>query len=291
MRGEGAGTFVDPPAVERYDHARAIDDPNSAVARVVRLVGRERRVLEVGAGAGAIARWLRETQGCEVAAVEIDPACAARLATWCRPVHQLDLDDPRWVHEVRTQSPPFQTIVAADVLEHLRDPWRTMADLRSLLDDEGELVLSIPHAGHGAVIAALMRSDVDYHPTGLLDRTHLRFFGLRNMQALVEDAGLRIVHAEFVSLHPADTELADHWRALDEDAQSAILARPFSAVYQVVLKARVADRRAGGMDLLQAVSPGARRASRIARGRRFVGSHLPPTVRYRLRSLRWPGLR
>jgi hypothetical protein len=106
------------------------------------------------------------------------------------------------------------------------------------------------------------------------------------MQALVEDAGLRIVHAEFVSLHPADTELADHWHALDVDAQRAIAARPFSTVYQVVLKARLGDR-ADSVDLLRVGSSPARRASRVVRARRAVGRHLSPAAKDRIRSL-WP---
>ena len=46
----------------------------------------------------------------------------------------------------------------------------------------------------------MLQEDFEYRNWGLLDRTHIRFFGIKNIQALFENAGLKIVHAEFVVL-------------------------------------------------------------------------------------------
>ncbi len=76
----------------------------------------------------------------------------------------------------------FEVIVAADVLEHLYDPWATLRTVRDILDTDGYVVVSLPHIGHNAVIACILQEDFEYQDWGLLDKTHIRFFGIENMQ-------------------------------------------------------------------------------------------------------------
>ena len=71
----------------------------------------------------------------------------------------------------------------------------------------------------------------------MLDRTHVRFWGLRNIQKLFEEAGLKIVEAEFVVKAPEQTEFADRWRKLPSSVREALAWNRFGNVYQVVLRA------------------------------------------------------
>ena len=121
---------------------------------------------------------------------------------------------------------------------------------RSLANENGCVVISLPHAGHASVVACLLDEDFEYREWGLLDRTHIRFFGIKNMQSLFESAGLKIISAEFVVRHPEDTELARHWVALPEYVQAALLSNQFSRVYQVVIKAVPAGRAGQAESLL-----------------------------------------
>ena len=130
----------------------------------------------------------------------------------------------------------FDVVVAADVLEHLLDPWNVLRQMISCLGDSGFLVVSLPHAGHNAVIASLLNGDLAYSGAGLLDRTHIRFFGIHNMQALFNGAGLRIVDAHFVSRPPALTELSAQWTRLPAHQREALARNPFGSIYQVVVK-------------------------------------------------------
>lgn len=209
--------------------------PNSAAAKVVRLVGSGRRVLELGSGPGMITRLLK-ANNCHIVALELDEKAIEIVSQFCDQVHRCNLNDSDWPSKVN-QSEKFEVIVAGDVLEHLYDPWTTLSNLQPLLASGGSIVLSLPHVGHNAVIACLMAGDFGYQPWGLLDKTHIRFFGIANIQQLFDGAGFKIVEVDYVIKSPEQTEFAQRWRQLSPAAKQAISANRFGNVYQVVVKA------------------------------------------------------
>jgi 2-polyprenyl-3-methyl-5-hydroxy-6-metoxy-1,4-benzoquinol methylase len=238
----------------KYDYVADVSNENAAAAKVVRFVGTSKRVLEIGSGPGAITRVLAEVNGCTVTAVEIDEESARRVAGYCEQVLSCDLNDPSWVDEVRRFG-PFDVVVAADVLEHLVDPWAVLLQIKSLLSADGAVVISLPHAGHNAVIASLLDADFEYRRIGLLDRTHVRFFGLKNIQQLFDGAALAIVEASFVGKLPTETELKDHWTALPAKTRRVLEGNPYGAIYQVVVKAVPVSRGVAGVDLRHVPHP------------------------------------
>jgi 2-polyprenyl-3-methyl-5-hydroxy-6-metoxy-1,4-benzoquinol methylase len=219
---------------------------HTAAAKIVRMVGRGRRVLELGSGPGAITRLLH-ANGCRVIALEIDQKAIELVTPYCERVISCNLNDPAWPSALAAMA-PFDVIVAGDVLEHLYDPWATLKNLAPLLAAEGQVILSVPHVGHNAVIACLLAGEFEYQPWGLLDRTHIRFFGIRNIQRLADDAGYKIVEADFVIKNPEQTEFAKRWRRLPAATRSALEANPFGTIYQVVI--RLVPHEAAGQALL-----------------------------------------
>ena len=107
--------------------------------------------------------------------------------------------------------------------------------MAKLLKDNGSIVISLPHVGHAVIAGCLRDGDFQYGEWGLLDRTHIRFFGIKNIQNLVEDANLKLIDAKFVVRSPEQTEFAERWLRLPEGFKKEILSNPFSFVYQVVL--------------------------------------------------------
>ena len=69
-------------------------------------------------------------------------------------------------------------MVMGDVLEHLRDPLNSLRHAVRKLKPSGFVVTSLPNIAHGDVRMALMQGKFRYRETGLLDRTHMRFFTL-----------------------------------------------------------------------------------------------------------------
>jgi SAM-dependent methyltransferase len=91
---------------------------------------------------------------------------------------------------VATSSERFDTILALDVLEHLEDPWTVLGRARHLLFPGGLFVASIPNVRFIRVVVDLAaRGRFDYRDSGVLDRTHLRFFTRRSIIAMFEEAG------------------------------------------------------------------------------------------------------
>lgn len=209
---------------------------DTAAARLIRMVGNNKRILEIGAGPGSITRHLKQTNNCDITALEFDASAIPSLTSFCNKVYKSDLNNKDWA-DVLGNEPKFEVIVAADVLEHLYDPLATLKRMVQLLDTDGALVVSLPHIGHAAIHACLFTGNFQYSDWGLLDKAHIRFFGIENIQTLLEAAGLKIIHAEFVVRRPDETEFADIWNKIPASLRSALTENPFSLVYQVVLKA------------------------------------------------------
>jgi lipopolysaccharide biosynthesis protein/2-polyprenyl-3-methyl-5-hydroxy-6-metoxy-1,4-benzoquinol methylase len=223
---------------------------DSAPARVVRMVGREKRVLEIGAGPGSMTRVLRDTFGCRVTAVEVDESVIPALTPFCERVYRADLNDLSWV-QVLEHEPGYDVVIVADVLEHLYDPWSALPRIKTLLAENGYIIVSIPHTGHNAIIGCLLTENLEYREAGLLDRTHIRFFGMKNIQALFDTAGLAITESEFVTRLPEETEFAAAWNILPASTRIQLLKNEFGNVYQVVAKAVPLETAKERLSLLQ----------------------------------------
>jgi 2-polyprenyl-3-methyl-5-hydroxy-6-metoxy-1,4-benzoquinol methylase len=227
-------------SAEKYQFAFDLDSDHAG-AQILRLIGNAKDVLEIGAGPGSISRPLIELTGCRMTALELDPSSIAILRTFCDEVVQGDLNDPDWVKALpRTD---FDAVIIADVLEHLFDPWSTLRQVSEIVSEDGFVIVSIPHSAHAAIMACLLVDDFRYGEWGLLDKTHIRFFGMRNIQALFEGAGFKVVDARFVIKHPSETEFADIWQKLSDDQRVMLEAQPHAEVYQVVAKLAPAKHR------------------------------------------------
>jgi 2-polyprenyl-3-methyl-5-hydroxy-6-metoxy-1,4-benzoquinol methylase len=223
---------------EKHKYEYAVDTTaDTAPARVVRMIGREQRVLEVGSGPGSITKQLKEAGRCKVTALEIDPVAIELVKPFCEAVYSADLNSSEWDKVLSGQK--FEVVLAADVLEHVYNPLAVLKKMASLVTPGGRVVLSLPHVGHCAIATCLLLEDFEYRDWGLLDRTHIRFFGLKNIQDLLQQANLAITKVEFVVRHPEETEFAAKWSQLNNVVQNALLINKFGFVYQVVLEARV----------------------------------------------------
>jgi 2-polyprenyl-3-methyl-5-hydroxy-6-metoxy-1,4-benzoquinol methylase len=201
---------------------------DTAAACVLRFIGANKCVLDLGAGAGSITRPMVEQNGCHATAVELDETCIHELQSFCESVLRLDLNDHGWrevLHDRR-----FDAIVFADVLEHLYDPWKALELAATLLSEDGFLVASIPNSSHAAILGCLFSGEFEYRDTGLLDRTHIRFFGVRDIENLFRNAGLKIVDFAYVLRNPEDTELAASWSALPGRIQGLLESSEYAHV-------------------------------------------------------------
>ena len=214
---------------------------DSAAAKIVQWVKDGSKVLEIGAGTGSMTIELKRNNNCHVTALDIDPQFVERLGTICDAAYQIDLNDNSWPEALEDEK--FDVVIAADILEHLWDPWHTLSQIRALIKEDGDIIISLPHVGHCVVSACLINGDFDYQDGGLLDRTHIRFFGLKNIQSLINNAGLGIVDAHLVVKRPESTDLAVQWSRLPAGIRQILLGNKHSCVYQVVVKTKIKHKK------------------------------------------------
>jgi 2-polyprenyl-3-methyl-5-hydroxy-6-metoxy-1,4-benzoquinol methylase len=212
------------------------ETPEASHQKILGLVEGDRQsVLDLGCGAGYLAEALavRENRVVGVDARRAE-GVEGRLAVFLQA--DLDTDPVPWSGE------PFDIVIAADVLEHLREPGKLLEQCQSLIDEDGSLIVSVPNVAHWSVRLGLLFGRFAYTARGILDHSHLRFYTLSSIRAELADAGFRVDRVEtttapFGELLPSG--LGSRFGRLLErlDALGARW-RPTLFAYQFVLRAR-----------------------------------------------------
>ncbi|MGI8491285.1 MAG: class I SAM-dependent methyltransferase [Acidimicrobiales bacterium] len=149
-----------------------------------------KRILDVGSSVGIMGQALRR-RGCTVTGIEMSPVFATEATGRLDKLISADVE----VLAANDEDPggPFDCVVMADVLEHLRDPWSVTRWAAGLVAPGGSLVISVPNIRHLQLLWSVgFRRRWPYRDVGLFDRTHLRWFALRNLPELLDGTGFEI---------------------------------------------------------------------------------------------------
>jgi 2-polyprenyl-3-methyl-5-hydroxy-6-metoxy-1,4-benzoquinol methylase len=147
-------------------------------------------VLDVGCGFATTSQNI-ETRGNRVTGIESSAEAAAVARTRISEVIHADLQH----HPLTGRR--FDVIIFADVLEHLAWPIGVLRSYLDLLKDGGSLIVSLPNVGLWSVRLNLLLGRFHYEETGVLDRTHLRFFTRRTAREMIESMGLEIARRTY----------------------------------------------------------------------------------------------
>ena len=167
--------------------------------------------------------------------IEIDREAGLIAEQYCAKViigdvEGLDLDS---VVEISS----FDVILCGDVLEHLINPGLLLKNIRKFLKPGGYLVISLPNFFHGDVLLNLLFGDFRYTPTGLLDQTHLRFFGLKNICQSFAESGYQITDIHTTNTDLGTTELKTDLEKVPQELIKFLRSLPNSTVYQYIFTA------------------------------------------------------
>jgi methionine biosynthesis protein MetW len=172
----------------RYDGHVVDSDEVSGI--VTSMIPRGARVLEVGCGTGSLSRIVADTCGAEVVGIEPDSHRAERARERGLQVHVGYLS-PELIHKIGS----FDVVLLADVLEHVPNPQTMLLLSRQVLKVGGAVVVSVPNVAHWSVRADLVRGTFQYQPTGIMDGTHLRWFTLDTLKALIASSGFKVTNS------------------------------------------------------------------------------------------------
>lgn len=146
-------------------------------------------VLDVGCANG---RFAREIDAARVVGVEIDPELASLATDACDPVVVGDIENADVLDRTRSEG-PFDAILLLDVVEHLPRPEHVLVELAGMASERGRLFLSVPNLLYYRERLRLLLGHFETSPSGgLYDRTHLRYFSRRELEATLERTGLAI---------------------------------------------------------------------------------------------------
>lgn len=146
-------------------------------------------LLDIGCARGNFGAALKAKTGCRVTGVELNSYEAQKAKNKLDAVIEGDI----LIMDINER---FDCITCLDVIEHVVHPEAFLKKIRTLLKEDGFLLLSTPNVGHWSVIEDLIAGRWDYLPVGILCISHLRFFTKKTILELLENAGFKIVHIE-----------------------------------------------------------------------------------------------
>ena len=213
------------------------DTPNADLLAILPQV---ERLVEVGCSTGALARAYRSRHPeAHWIGIEIDATYAAAARRYCQEVIIGDIE--QLLHDpAATPALQAECWIFGDCLEHLRDPWQVLRRVHSLLPAGGTVCACIPNVQHWSLQARLCLGAFDYEDSGLLDRTHLRWFTASSMASLFESSGFQIKQQQpRIFHHPKANQALEQIRqfaqGLGGDPESAAhAARPYQFIIEAV---------------------------------------------------------
>jgi len=110
----------------------------------------------------------------------------------------------------------FDTVVAAELLEHLENPADVIEKIEHLLNPNGRALVTLPNGGSIAGIVDKMRNNGKYNRFKLYHRTHISLLKIKEWERLFKRAGLDVYLFDF---RPSDivegfpSETMPGWKA------------------------------------------------------------------------------
>jgi len=168
-------------------------------------------ILEVGCACGATMLKIKDRyKNAELHGIELNESSASVAASF------VEMSAMNVEVVVGYPDSYFDYIILADVLEHLYDPWVAIRNLRRCLKEDGFMLLSIPNVMHISNLRNVVQGRWTYEDAGILDRTHIRFFTLKEIDDMLQngDFSKREYAATGVPLTEQDEQWVDIFRKL-----------------------------------------------------------------------------
>lgn len=167
-----------------------------------------REVLDIGCFCGGSGQWIKQHfPGAKVTGIEkLDKAANVAKKIYDTVVLGKfeDVDTSSWANK-------FDTIVAADILEHLYNPWAALERLRLLLAPGGAIYISLPNIRNLNILTNLAAGKWHYNSSGILDVTHIRFFTIAQAREMLHQTGWAVDDLRF----NADPSLSQDFKDMD----------------------------------------------------------------------------
>lgn len=153
-------------------------------------------ILEIGCGDGNFGNLLLENGAKEVWGIEYEKEQGQIAEKVMTKVFVGDVAEQL----LNLPDQYFDAIVCNDVLEHLVDPYTVINKLRPKLKKDGVMISSIPNIRYFRnLFDYFFNKNWDYTDSGIMDKTHFRFFTYKSIRKMFESNGYEVVKMEGIN--------------------------------------------------------------------------------------------
>ncbi len=162
---------------------------NDSHVSIINLVQERSTVLDIGCATGLIANILVNEKQCTVDGIEYDVEAfnICKKSRLFRNIFNFSITDKKNKNFEILKKNKYDYIILADILEHLINPWDALISIYDLLNENGQIIISLPNIAHIDIIKGLINGNFNYNNLGLLDTTHLRFFTFKSFCDMVSN--------------------------------------------------------------------------------------------------------
>jgi 2-polyprenyl-3-methyl-5-hydroxy-6-metoxy-1,4-benzoquinol methylase len=151
-----------------------------------------KKVLDVGCSTGALGADIKEKTGAKVYGIELSREMGGVASTRIDKVFIGDASE-LIIKNLIDLDLRFDTVIFSDILEHLIDPWQVVSKINNYLEPDGIIIASIPNIRfYNSIFNLVVKGYWPYRNRGIHDKSHLRFFTLKNINDLFFKSGFKI---------------------------------------------------------------------------------------------------
>jgi 2-polyprenyl-3-methyl-5-hydroxy-6-metoxy-1,4-benzoquinol methylase len=211
------------------------DNSNSLILRQILP---QSLVLEFGPAYGRMTKFLKHNLNCKVTIVEKEVQSGMVASNFAEysfiGEYWGDIEKYNWINNIIDIGYKYDYIIFADVLEHLYNPLKALSSVKTLLKENGSVLISVPNITHNSVIIDLLNNKFEYREIGLLDNTHIRFFTRTSLKRMVTDAGF-VINKTFDTHNAVEnTEFRNSFEDIPESVATFLKQKEDGDVYQFV---------------------------------------------------------
>jgi 2-polyprenyl-3-methyl-5-hydroxy-6-metoxy-1,4-benzoquinol methylase len=202
------------------------------LTRIAQIIPNNAKVLDIGAGNGLLALILSKIHdNIIIDGIEPNPY-AAKIASknYRQFYHGFAQEYKDMIREER-----YDYVVLADVIEHVDNPQAFLQDLFSDMPGETKVILTTPNVAFGSVRLALLNGQFNYVDSGILEKSHLRFFTLQTIIDLISSVDMKIERIYFLQRDFSRTEIPVKRTILNFFCIFSMLSDDLSSTYQFLL--------------------------------------------------------
>jgi 2-polyprenyl-3-methyl-5-hydroxy-6-metoxy-1,4-benzoquinol methylase len=126
---------------------------------------------------------------CSVVGIEKDKEAAEIAKEYCQ---DLIIGDVETIDLNTKYENYFDTLIFADILEHLKEPSDVLDRFKKYLKDDGCLIISLPNISNWKIRLQMLLGNFEYSEYGILDNGHIRFFNEKSTKKMINNAGYKI---------------------------------------------------------------------------------------------------